>query len=265
MADWTPAQISASLWMWLDVDDASTVTLSGSNITRIDDKAGSGRYAGTVSADPTRVTGVQNGRAVMRCNAQQLQSSTQVSFGDASMFAVFWTGPDRTDYERVIDHEYSAGFYFGREGTSTKFGGGFLSATNTGLTVADNTWLLLAMRREGTSVKTWSNGDWANAASGTYSGTATTTAYVGFGGFHNGQVAQRSVNIDIGEVIVASASLSDANRQRVEGYLCWRWGLQTSMPENHPYRGVAPVVPPLSTDRLNNRTYARISRRGETG
>ena len=30
-------------------------------------------------------------------------------------------------------------------------------------------------------------------------------------------------------------STFNSNRQIVEGYLAWKWGLQTSLPSDHPY------------------------------
>ena len=40
---WTPEELGASLAFWLDADDASTITLSGSSVTQWDDKSGNGK------------------------------------------------------------------------------------------------------------------------------------------------------------------------------------------------------------------------------
>jgi hypothetical protein len=48
---------------------------------------------------------------------------------------------------------------------------------------------------------------------------------------------------DIAEVVVYNAALSDTDRQTVEGYLAWRWGLQGSLPAGHPYKNCAPPGP----------------------
>ena len=34
--------------------------------------------------------------------------------------------------------------------------------------------------------------------------------------------------------------MTDATRQQVEGYLAWKWGIQTNLPLDHPYSSVAP-------------------------
>jgi hypothetical protein len=45
---------------------------------------------------------------------------------------------------------------------------------------------------------------------------------------------------NIGEIIVFNYDLSTLQRQQVEGYLAWKWGLQTKLPVNHPYRYFSP-------------------------
>jgi hypothetical protein len=37
------------------------------------------------------------------------------------------------------------------------------------------------------------------------------------------------------EIIFYNSAVSDGQRQQVEGYLAWKWGLQGSLPSNHPY------------------------------
>lgn len=44
----------------------------------------------------------------------------------------------------------------------------------------------------------------------------------------------------IGEVLVYSNALSVPQRQQVEGYLAWKWGLQANLPTTHPYY----IIPP---------------------
>jgi hypothetical protein len=38
------------------------------------------------------------------------------------------------------------------------------------------------------------------------------------------------------ECIVYNVVLSTNQRQQVEGYLAWKWGLQGSLPANHPFK-----------------------------
>ena len=48
----------------------------------------------------------------------------------------------------------------------------------------------------------------------------------------------------IGEVITYPSGLSNLDRQRIEGYLAWKWGIQNNLPNNQPYK----TAPPISLD-----------------
>ena len=45
------------------------------------------------------------------------------------------------------------------------------------------------------------------------------------------------------EILVYNTSLSLSDRQSVEGYLAWKWGLQTTLPLSHPYYLFPPPFP----------------------
>jgi hypothetical protein len=52
-----------------------------------------------------------------------------------------------------------------------------------------------------------------------------------------------SFNGFIGEIIVLNGTPITGSRQSIEGYLAWKWGLQRSLPANHPFRNFPP--PPI--------------------
>jgi hypothetical protein len=45
----------------------------------------------------------------------------------------------------------------------------------------------------------------------------------------------------IAEVVIFAGVVSDSNRQRIEGYLAWKWGLTANLPAGHPYKTVGPT------------------------
>lgn len=47
-------------------------------------------------------------------------------------------------------------------------------------------------------------------------------------------------NTRYGEVLIFAGLLSATNRQKVEGYLAWKWNLQASLPVAHPYKNGPP-------------------------
>jgi hypothetical protein len=45
----------------------------------------------------------------------------------------------------------------------------------------------------------------------------------------------------IGEIIMVQTT-DTTTRQKIEGYLAWKWGLQANLPNDHPYKNAAPTV-----------------------
>jgi uncharacterized protein YjdB len=64
---WTPAALGTNLSLWLDADEASSITLNGSTVSQWNDKSGNGRHAtqGTASAQPAYTASGLNGRPVL--------------------------------------------------------------------------------------------------------------------------------------------------------------------------------------------------------
>lgn len=64
-------------------------------------------------------------------------------------------------------------------------------------------------------------------------------------------------DMDLPEAIIASGTLSDENRDRLTGYLAWKYGLQANLPDDHAYRFHKPQIEPkiwqgLVNNDLNN-------------
>lgn len=57
----------------------------------------------------------------------------------------------------------------------------------------------------------------------------------------NGSNANENMTGYIFEFIIYNGSvLTTLERQKVEGYLAWKWGLQSTLPANHPYKNAKP-------------------------
>jgi hypothetical protein len=67
-----------------------------------------------------------------------------------------------------------------------------------------------------------------------HNGTMTATTGIEIGGFSGGTTSQYW-NGYIGEVVIYPAALSQAQRQKIEGYLACKWGFQAALPSGHPY------------------------------
>jgi hypothetical protein len=55
------------------------------------------------------------------------------------------------------------------------------------------------------------------------------------------QISNQPWNGGIGEIVIFSNVLSQTYRQKIEGYLAWKWGIQTNLPPGHPYLSSAPT------------------------
>lgn len=60
-------------------------------------------------------------------------------------------------------------------------------------------------------------------------------------------IAGRNWQGDICEIIILNVVPSQSNRESIEGYLAWKYGLQTSLPDTHPYRYFAQGTAPNPT------------------
>jgi hypothetical protein len=84
---------------------------------------------------------------------------------------------------------------------------------------------------DGTEISAVSSGN------GTLVPTNTNTfVYVGSG---NDLSSGSSYRGDISEIVVLE-SVDNTDRQKVEGYLAWKWGLVANLPVGHPYKSVSP-------------------------
>jgi hypothetical protein len=74
--------------------------------------------------------------------------------------------------------------------------------------------------------------------SGNTSATDSTRATIGGDPASSTQYA----NTGVAEVIVLKYLPTTTERQQIEGYLMWKWGLEANLPSDHPYKDAAPAA-----------------------
>ncbi len=86
---------------------------------------------------------------------------------------------------------------------------------------------------------TWGLGINGTLETGSHGATLTAglTSLIG-----NNAGGNQGFDSRMAELVVCDL-LVTADRQRVEGYLAWKWGLQASLPGGHPYGTAAPTLP----------------------
>ena len=100
-------------------------------------------------------------------------------------------------------------------------------------------------------ISSWING---NAGTITTTGQNRTTTGQGFsvGGEWTGSAyTNLSAVTNIYEIVVMNTIPTTLQRQQMEGYLAWKWGLQGNLPASHPYKTYTPVGPAPSYTTTN--------------
>jgi hypothetical protein len=249
---WTPASLGASLALWLDADDASTITLNGSTVSQWRDKSGNARHASQAAAanQPTYSATGFNGNGRIRFDGTNdnlsIASTALFSSGNAdlSMFFV---------YNSIASSGYGTIFANFSEGNLQVL---YSTATLTyaspwgiwnnqaldlvsGVYVQNKKSIIGVIRNSGVFTG-YTDGTTdlsvSNSAS-VYTGSNTQSQwYIG-----SSTEGERG-NVEIAEVICINSSLSTTDRQRLEGYLAWKWALGANLPSDHPFKNTPPTV-----------------------
>lgn len=246
---WTPSALGSDLALWLDADDASTITLNGSNVSQWNDKSGNGRNIGQAVAtqQPAYSNAGLNGKNILTFDGTDdiLFRDTQLDgLSNVSMFAVmrYISGGATQDLPIGIGTGTAGrvrSFFRTTSGTTQGFAGWsadvassvysldiggahhIFSVGNTALSGANNVFI----GRDGLSTAYTS-------------GAALGTTFAGFsvGSLQGTQVGAYYSNVSIAEIVVLPKAVSSTEREQIEGYLAWKWGLTYALPANHPYR-----------------------------
>ena len=249
----TPKTLGPALW--LDAADASTLTMPSSNvITSWADKSGNSNNA-TAYGSPQLIANVLNGQsAIYLPNPTNVspysyfQGSVSITGTTQSVFAVIQntsavlpnasngrivslTVPNGVDYASASASAlYSYGSSIVGFRTQRNFGGYTYSPVlSAGSYIAEVIY-------DGTNVRLYNGGNLAETSSST--GTFGVTAY-GIGNYPS-IYHYETFNGYIGEVLVYTTALTQVQRQQVEGYLAWKWGLASNLPSTHPYAKFSP-------------------------
>jgi len=96
---------------------------------------------------------------------------------------------------------------------------------------------LLEMTVSGTTLIPYFNASAMTVTAGT---TTNSVTGIDIGGFAN----LSNWTGYLHEFLLISQGLSPLHRQRVEGYLAWRWGISGQLPSGHLFRNASPIQPP---------------------
>jgi hypothetical protein len=265
--------------MWLDANDplGTGVTPSnGASITTWADKSGNGRNAISVSTAATVVTGALNSKAVLNTTGTSRYNVTYGSIpASYSAFAMYTITSNDGAYQRVLHGATDNTLFLGVQGgqnVATFVGNGSSwndFAANSPTISALNTWRMVAMLNNSSNTQLTPFTDGSAQTAKTGSATSFSDLVVMS---HASSGDPQRLKGRLAEVLFYNRVLSADDRQTVEGYLAWKWGLQGNLPTTHPYKFLSPasnyagdVVPQNLLVRFDAATYSGSGAWANTG
>ena len=241
---------SLSPEVWLDASDSSTITESGGKVSQWNDKSGNGHHAtqSTTDNQPTTNSRQQSGLNVIDFDGNDLvrNSSFDINTTDLTVFSVRkWdtnVSGDRVWTIHNLPNEDQGKL------NEAGFGIGYRSPTDRYATYSANLNLeLLSFATNDTnSQKIWVNGLFETENTGAITPFTSNAITIG------ADAAGNSFDGMVAEVIIVESSMSDNDRKKIEGYLAHKWGLEGSLPADHPYKNAAPPSSDLDGDGIPN-------------
>jgi hypothetical protein len=219
-----------NLRMWMDATDPNNTGITPSNNTVLStwvDRSGMNNnlLQNNVTRNPT-----YSNNAVIFTGDQGFNYPSNISSTNCDM--LFVSTPRTGTYSSF---GLSANVHvMGVNGTQlVSFDGGFKRFGT--LSVASNTRQLILLRSA-------SNGLLSAAINGTETFATNNVITSGnMSSFANSIGFSQSLG-PINEYVYYNSNLSLSDRQKIEGYLAWKWDISASLPSNHPYKTVRPTA-----------------------
>ena len=245
MPDWDPSRLSAgTLTAWYQADSLSLN--DGDSIASWADSSGNGNdVAQSVAVrKPTFQTNELNSKPVIRYdNSNDLLSDgdiadLDVGAGDIWFACVFKSTDDSSEQFVFEKDPNSFGLMTNASGElQARLGGNANIPKQSAGNWSRSAFVIVTASRVSSSCNGFVNGDGM-----TTTGTTNSTSISNSSVFDIGAraVAASPLNGDIAEVLVGGATLDTNERQKIEGYLAHKYGLQGNLPSDHPYKSAAP-------------------------
>lgn len=242
-ATWTPADITTNAWY--DAADADTITESGGAVSQWDDKSGNDYHVtqGTGADQPSyNSTTKEIDFDGTTDKLSDLVSSIVSGNPDLMIAVVMAPDANVASNDRMVSLGTGGGtmaaLSIGTEGYSWRFENG----KETFDAVTFDLQTVVGVRASGSDYQ--SSLMYKNGTALTSSGSAnpTNTPNIGTGVvIGDTQSAPTPYDGGIFEIVIAEDATTNT-RQKIEGYLAWKWGLEANLPGGHPYKNSAPTV-----------------------
>mgnify|MGYP000925761040 CR=1 FL=1 len=259
-----PSDILTPLFWW-DAADTKTITGTSTVTAWLNKGSWSGSatsYSGTVVSGSKKYNGLNT--LVFPTNGE-LRFTAAIPLQPRAWFAVFnqtsqvtVSGPNFTQYFAIINQTQGSGqdaaagpliplnintdSYVLSEGPS-----GNPSGVQTGYLVPNGYNVLKQYGWVNSAVSTASNFQTVNGkdymTAGTPNANFTATAYRTDSVTYSINTGWYNNSCDCCEIIMFNTEITIQQRQQIEGYLAWKWGLSSSLVTGHPYIKLPPSSP----------------------
>ena len=259
---WKPNNASG-LNIWVTSEN---VSLSGSDVTSANDLSGNGYNFTPTNTAPVQVTNYINGYPAIdhdfgstRC----LATSGTHPYTNFTVFCFAKPGASLAIDGRLIDALYNTGWWIGKAtGTDVWKGGVKFSATPYGrevtVTGADSQWSIFGLRRSTSTGYDafWMNANWTGRNEGATADTlVTSSSKIGLGDVGESPGGGFHLRHKWAEHVIYNVALSDTDREKVEGYIAWKYASASLMPSGHAYRTQPPLFASDVSFTSNNYAY----------
>jgi len=240
---WSPTNASATMNLWLDGADSVTLTTIGNLVTQWRDKSSLANHAIPNSGEEPALVNVDGVPAIRFTGSKRLYSTDRLTVRDFRNVFI------------VCKYEQGTAFFSASTGFCTLFSaaisGGNANGNcffSTGVTQAwtANSYLNGPFFLNATQVSADTTNRTVLPQLNTSLGfiSANATSAVSVGGYGIGTLREIASPWDgvVCEIVSYGSTLSTSDRQKMEGYLAWKWNLVSLLPSNHPYKNSRPTV-----------------------
>jgi hypothetical protein len=245
-------RVFGNISMWYDGGDRTSMTVNVSNqITRWNDKSGNG-YHLIAGSGPT-ITSASNavGYDIVFNGSQTLKnvtlspaiSTTQFTYfivlvnksGASFPYGRFITGSNVIQDNADVNGVCISSFDVSNPNSVFFILGGVSPLLVT--TVTANTYTIASFVWSTPTATLFING---GSVPGFTSANTLTFSKFAIGATPTNENNRLGNGCVVNEFVSFTSALTTTQRQQVEGYLAWKWGLQASLPSNHPYFNAKP-------------------------
>ena len=271
----------ANLQFWLDFADTTNLSAPGGNLTQINDKSGNNYTATAASTVDYSAT-----TKLLHFHNGQYLNLPQASINAAPVWSMFMVIQPVSLTQSWIMAKQRDGAnsptIFGIGGYSSW--SGFSAATTPGMftykstnvaqgttdhleaAVLTTSLQVLSMTYDAANFRFYVNGTLRNTIAGSWPIINETSANsFTMGRWLGGATNQTITDIYMGELQFYNTDLTETNRQLVEGFLAWKWALQTSLPTAHPYSPTKVTTGPAFTSTFSTTEVASWRDKSENG